>query len=122
MSREEVPPWLREQLARFEQNQQSLQAVLAQKQQVEMELTEVERALAELRKTPDDAVVYKSAGSLLIKASKADVLKDLEERRELGNTRVTVLARQETRLRETLKEIQSKLEEAARSRGQPQGS
>ncbi len=87
-----------------------------------MELTEVERALAELRKSSDDTVVYKSAGSLLIKTGKAEVLKDLEERRELGNTRVTVLARQETRLRETLKEIQSKLEEAARNRGQQQSS
>jgi prefoldin beta subunit len=119
---QEVPPWLREHLARFEQGQQNLQAVLAQKQQVEMELTEVEKALAELRKSSEDTVVYKSAGSLLIQTNRDDMVKELEERRELGNTRVTVLAKQEARLRESLKEIQSKLEEAARGRSQPKGN
>jgi prefoldin beta subunit len=87
-----------------------------------VELTEVEKALAELRKSTDEPVVYKSAGSLLIKTTKDKITKELEERRELGNTRVTVLARQETRLRESLKEIQSKLEEATRSRSQPKGN
>lgn len=82
----------------------------------------MEKALAELRKSSEDAVIYKSAGSLLIRTTRDDMVKELEERRELGNTRVTVLARQETRLRESLKEIQSKLEEAARGRSQPKGN
>lgn len=123
MSGEEVPPWLREQLARFEQAQQSLQAIMAQKQQVESELAEVERALSELSKASAETVVYKSAGSLLIKTSKDDMLKDLQERRELGNTRLTVLGKQENRMRESLTEIRSKVEEATRGRTtQPQGS
>ncbi|MFQ6134894.1 MAG: prefoldin subunit beta [Nitrososphaerales archaeon] len=122
MSREEVPPWLREQLVRFEQAQQSLQAILVQKQQVEMELTEVEKALSELSKATTDTTVYKSAGSLLIKTSRDAMLKELEERRELGNTRVTVLAKQENRIRESLKEIQAKIEEATRGGTQPKGN
>ncbi len=122
MSGEEVPPWLREHLVRFEQAQQSLQAVLVQKQQVEMELTEVEKALSELSKAAADTPVYKSAGSLLIKTGKDAMLKELEERRELGNTRVTVLAKQENRLRESLKEIRAKIEEATRGRTQPKSN
>ena len=46
----EVPPWLREQLARFEQLQQNLQAILASKQQIDAESSEVDRAIAELKK------------------------------------------------------------------------
>ncbi|MEE9585357.1 MAG: prefoldin subunit beta [Nitrososphaerales archaeon] len=122
MSGEEVPPWLREHLVRFEQAQQSFQAVLVQKQQVEMELTEVEKALSELSKAAADTPVYKSAGSLLIKTGKDAMLKELEERRELGNTRVTVLAKQENRLRESLKEIRAKIEEATRGRTQPKSN
>jgi prefoldin beta subunit len=95
---------------------------LVQKQQVEMELTEVEKALSELSKAAADTPVYKSAGSLLIKTGKDAMLKELEERRELGNTRVTVLAKQENRLRESLKEIRAKIEEATRGRTQPKSN
>jgi prefoldin beta subunit len=120
MSAQEVPPWLREQLARFDQLQQNLQAILVQKQQVELELGEIDRALEELRKAGPDDVVYKSAGSLLIRVKRDDVLKDLEERRELANTRVMVLAKQETRVRENVKEMQTKIEGAIRGRAAPQ--
>jgi prefoldin beta subunit len=56
---------------------------MAQKQQVEMEKNEVEQTLAELQKTADDAVIYNSVGSLLIKTDKAQVLEKLNERKSL---------------------------------------
>jgi prefoldin beta subunit len=37
MSEQEIPPWLREQISRLQQLQQNLQAVLMQKQQIEVE-------------------------------------------------------------------------------------
>jgi len=76
-----------------------------------MEKTEVEQTVAELQKTADDAVIYKAAGSLLIKAEKAKITEELVERKELLNTRSTVLARQEERLRSQVKEAQAKLQE-----------
>jgi len=106
-----LPPQVQERLLRFQQLQQTLQTVLAQKQQVEMEKTEVEQTVAELQKTGDDAVIYKAAGSLLIKAEKAKITEELVERKELLNTRSTVLARQEERLRSQVKEAQAKLQE-----------
>ncbi len=87
-----------------------------------MELTDIEKAHSELLKASADTPVYKSAGSLLIKTSKDSMLKELEERRELGNTRVTVLSRQENRFRQNLKEISTKIEEATRGGAQPQGN
>ncbi|MCP8304095.1 MAG: prefoldin subunit beta [archaeon] len=116
MSREEVPPWLREQLARFEQSQRNLQAILAQKQQIELEISEIERATAELKKIGPDDTVYKHVGSILIKVKRDDMLKDLEEKREIDNTRSAILAKQETRLRESIKELQAKINEALRSK------
>ena len=38
MSNQDVPPWLREQLERYEQLQQNLQSVLVQKQQIDLEI------------------------------------------------------------------------------------
>jgi len=122
MSTQEVPPWLREQLVRFEQLQQNLQAILLQKQQVEVESAEVEKALAELAKMGSDGIVYKSAGSLLVKVNKDDIQKELQERKDLANTRSAVLAKQEQRVRESAKEVQNKIDEAVRARQQPTGS
>ncbi len=122
MSTQEVPPWLREQLVRFEQLQQNLQSILVQKQQVEVELSEVEKALAELTKMGSDGIVYKSAGSLLVKVNKDDLQKELQERKELASTRSAVFAKQEQRVRVSAKEVQNKIDEAVRARQQPLGS
>ena len=110
----QLPPQVQERLLRLQQLQQTLQTVLAQKQQVEMEKTEVEQTVAELQKTADDAVIYKATGSLLIKAEKAKVTEELVERKELLDTRSTVLTRQEERIRSQVKEAQTKLQEDLR--------
>ena len=106
-----LPPQIQERLLRLNQLQQTLQSVLAQKQQVDMEKTEVEQTVVELDKTADDAVIYKAAGSLLIKAEKTKVTEELNEKKETLETRSTVLARQEERLRSQIKEAQAKLQE-----------
>ncbi len=62
-----LPPQVQERLLRLQQLQQTLQSVLAQKQQVELESTEVEQALSELQTMAEDAVIYKAIGSLLVK-------------------------------------------------------
>jgi len=96
---------------RLQQLQQTLQSILAQKQQVEMEKTEVEQTIAELQKTADDSVIYKAIGSLMVKAEKAKISEELVERKELLTTRSTVLAKQEERIRSQVKEAQTKLQE-----------
>ncbi len=106
-----LPPNVQERLLRLQQLQQTLQSILAQKQQVEMEKTEVEQTIAELQKTAEDAVIYKAIGSLLVKAEKPKVTEELVERKELLDTRSTVLARQEERIRSQVKESQTKLQE-----------
>ena len=124
MSQPELPPLLREQLARYDQTQQNLQAVLAQKQQVELELSETEKALEELGKASDSESVYKFAGNLLVRVKKDDVVKELNEKKELANTRKMVLAKQETRFRESLKDLQTKIDDAVKpkpSKVQPPG-
>ena len=117
-----LPPNVQERLLRLQQLQQTLQSILAQKQQVEMEKTEVEQTIAELQKTADDSVIYKAIGSLLVKAEKQKVNEDLVERKELLDTRSTVLARQEERIRSQVKEAQAKLQEDLSPVSQPPSS
>jgi len=106
-----LPPQVQERLLRLQQIQQTLQSVLVQKQQVELELTEIEQALSELQKTADDTTIYKAIGTLLVKAEKTKVNTDLNERKELLNTRATVLGKQEERLRSQLKDLQAKIQQ-----------
>jgi prefoldin beta subunit len=87
---------------------------MMQKQQLEVEMVETDRALEELKKAGPDDTVYKNAGSVLIKAKKEEVIKELEEKKELSNTRVMVLGKQETRVKENLKEVESKINEMIR--------
>jgi prefoldin beta subunit len=75
----ELPPWLKEQISRLQQLQQNLQAIMMQKQQIELEIVETERALEELSKTTTSDSIYKAAGPLLIKSEKDTIEKDLTE-------------------------------------------
>src|SRR5678816_2612099 len=97
MSEQELLPWLREQLTRLQQLQQNLQAIMMQKQQLEAESVEIEKATEELKKSAEDEAIYKSVGPLLIKTKKDDTLKELDEKKDLSNTRLVVLGKQETR-------------------------
>jgi prefoldin beta subunit len=116
----ELPPQVQEELVRLQQLQQTLQAVVSQKQQLEMDMTETDRAVAELEKIVGETPVYKSVGSILVKADKQTLLSELKERKELLNTRVTVLGRQEERTRERVKDIQQKLQEKLRTPRTPE--
>jgi prefoldin beta subunit len=118
LSQQEIPPWLREQLARLEQLQQNLQAVQMQKQQVEAELSETDRALEELKNTPEGEQIFKYAGNLLIKVTKENITKELQEKKEVSNTRTLVLGKQETRFKESLKELQTKIDDMLKGRSQ----
>jgi prefoldin beta subunit len=114
ISGQDLPPWLKEQLARFNQLQQNLQAVQIQKQQLEIEISEIDKALEELKKLGENDTVYKITGPILVKINKDTVLKELEEKKELANTRSIVLTKQENRIKESLKEAQGKLDEMLR--------
>jgi len=109
-----LPPQVQQRLLRLQQLQQTLQSVLTQKQQLELGLTETEQALNELEKLTKQAVIYKSVGSLLVKAKKTKVTKELKEQRELLNMRISVIDKQEKRLRTQLKDLQTKLQQDLR--------
>lgn len=109
-----LPPQIQQRLLRLQQLQQTLQGVMAQKQQLEMQLSEVEHAESELEKMKETAVIYKSIGALLVKSKKDKVTAELTERKELLKMRVDVLGKQEERLRTQAKDLQEKLQKDLR--------
>jgi len=119
----ELPPQIQNQLAQLQQVQQQAQTLLQQKGQVEMMLRETERALEELKKSPEDAEVYRAAGELLIKAKRDEVLKDLEEKKDNFDVRLKSLSRQEERIQQRFNQLQEQIKQAlGKLQGQGAGS
>jgi len=106
----QLPPEIQEKLSRMQQLQNMLQQLVAQKQRLELELTESDRALKTLEDTPSDAKVYKSAGAVLVEKDKDIVVKELTERKEFLDMRSKVLVKQETNTRERLTQLQENLQ------------
>ena len=110
-SNQQIPPVVQEHLAKLQQTQQNLQSILMQKQQLESVKLETEKALEELKKASDDESVFKHAGSIMIKSNKKDLIEELEEQIELAKTKASLLVKQEERLKTTLKEQETKIQE-----------
>jgi len=110
-SNPQIPPAVQEQLARLQQTQQNFQSIMMQKQQLESEKLETEKALEELKKAGDDEFVFKHAGTIMIKSNKKDLIDELEEHVELAKTKASLLVKQEERLKTTLKEQETKIQE-----------
>ena len=108
---QQIPPMVQEQISKLQQTQQNLQMIMAQKQQLELEQLETEKALVELNKANDDDAVFKHAGTILIKSNKKDLIEELEEKKELAKTKSLLLAKQEERLKTSLKEQEIKIQE-----------
>ena len=108
---QQMPPWLQEQIGKLQQAQQNLQSIMAQKQQVEMDSTEADKALEELKKANDDDQVFKHPATILIKSTKKQLIDELEEKKELSKTQITVLSKQEERIKSSLQEQEKKIQE-----------
>ena len=119
MSSPQMPPWLQEQIGKLQQSQQNLQSIMTQRQHLEMEKAETEKALEELKKIADTDSVFKQAGTVLIKSDKKTLTDELEEKVELAKTRSTVLEKQEVRVKESLKEQEAKITEMMKSGATP---
>jgi len=82
-----------------------------QRYQVDTRLREIDEALDELEKATDKTPIYKSVGSILIKADgKEIVVSELKSNKESLNIRKNTLNKQEGQTREKLTELQSKVQ------------
>ncbi|MCS7095090.1 MAG: prefoldin subunit beta [Thaumarchaeota archaeon] len=110
MSASELPMNVQQQLARLQQLQQTLAALLSEKQRIQSELEEIKLALEELSKVDESVIVYKAVGPLLIQTAKEKVVTELSEKRDLNDTRLKVLEKQEARTRSQIASLQKEIQ------------
>ncbi len=106
----QLPPNVQERLARLQQLQNTLQSLVLQKQRVDLELSETERALKTLEGVHSGTKVYKSVGAILVEKKKDELVNELSERKEFLEMRTKVLAKQEKKTRERLTRLQQALQ------------
>ena len=73
--------------------EQNIQNLLMQKQAIQIELTEIENALSDLKKSGDE--VYKIVGGILVRSNKSDISSDLEEKKKILVLRISSIEKQE---------------------------
>lgn len=114
----ELSPKLQNQLAQYQQLQNQTQLMMAQKQQVELQVREVEKSIEELEKVDEGTTIYRSIGSILVKAEgKEPVMNELKEKKETLDVRLKTLDRQVENLRQKLQALQRQLAEAINAQG-----
>ena len=106
---ERLPPWIKEQILRLQQIQQNLQAIMMKKQEIEQEIAETDTILEEIKKIEIDNKIYKRYNNLLIKSRREDILKEFKEKKVTLNTRMLVVEKQESRVKDNLKEVENKI-------------
>jgi len=115
----QIPQDTRERLMRLQQLQNTLQTLTAQRQRLELELSETERALKTLEEVPPEKKVYKSVGALLVEKEKEAVVKELIEKKELLEIRVKTMSSQEDKTQKRVLELQKNLQKELGIAGPP---
>ncbi|MEK6812979.1 MAG: prefoldin subunit beta [Nanoarchaeota archaeon] len=93
-----ISPETQQQMEQLQILEQTLQSTVAQKQNFQSQLLEIENALNEVQKTKEQ--VYKIVGPLMVAASRDDAKKDLESRKEILQLRMDNLQKQEKKIKE----------------------
>ena len=113
-----LSPETQEILIELQTFQQQTQTVLIQKESLNIQNMEIDRALEELKKTTNEDA-YKAVGPILVKSTKKDLEKDLIERKETIDLRLKSLQKQEDRLKEKMKQTQERFEEILKDQNKP---
>ncbi len=95
-----------EKIGQLQLIEQNLQNLLAQKQQFQSQMIEIDSALKEI-KTSKEA--YKIVGNIMVSSDKESLEKDLKEKKEMVDIRIKALEKQEKQLKEKAQKIQQEV-------------
>ena len=113
-----LPAKLQNDIRQFQRLQQELAAVQQQRLQVDLKLREVSHTLEELQALPEDIVVYRPIGALLVRAKNRKEVEDLlTEDKETSEVRLKAVERQENHLKERYTAMQADLSKALQVAG-----
>ena len=95
-----------EKISQLQLLEQSMQNLLMQKQQFQLQQVEIESALKELEKVEE---AYKIVGNIMVLSTKADLKDDLSSKKEIIGLRIKNMEKQESQLRDKASKLQNEV-------------
>ena len=115
---ENISPKLQNMISQYQELAQRIQTFATQRYAFEVQSKELEKAIQELEKSKEDAMIYRSAGNLLIQSKdKNALMTELKEQKETTDVRVKTLERQDKHLRERHSNLQEQITQALQGPG-----
>ncbi|MFQ5980703.1 MAG: prefoldin subunit beta [Candidatus Hodarchaeales archaeon] len=113
-----IPPALQEQIRQLQQLDQQYRSAVIQTEQLSQQLREVESSLKELEALPDDAMVFKAAGTVMFESPASQVKEELEDKKEIMSLHKSTIEKSGTRTKKKLDELQKKVQQQLQAPGQ----
>lgn len=107
MPQPELDKETQEKIQQLQGFEQTLHALLMQKQAFQMELTETENALTEITKSKDD--LFKLVGNIMIKSDKKGLEEELKKKKDLLELRLKSIENQESDLTKNTEELKKEV-------------
>ena len=102
----DAPQEAEKKLNQLQMLEQSMQNLLMQKQQFQLQQVEIESALKELEKVNE---AYKIIGNIMVLSKKDDLKTDLSSKKEIVELRIKNMEKQENQLREKASKLQNEV-------------
>ncbi|ESQ23586.1 MAG: prefoldin subunit beta [Acidilobus sp.] len=107
---ERVPPEAEVKYNKYLQLRDTYNTIVQQRLAAESSLSEVEKVLERLNGLSDDAEVYRMTGFILVRSTKAELVKELQDRKEELELKIKALKNQEDLVKGELERLASELQ------------
>jgi len=107
---------VQEKIGQIQLIQQNLDNFSMQRQQFQLQLSEIESALSEIDNSKN---TYKIIGNIMVHADNAKLKKDLEEKKEMLGIRISTIEKQEDKLKVKAEEIQHEVMRSLEEKSTP---
>ncbi|MEM4717235.1 MAG: prefoldin subunit beta [Desulfurococcaceae archaeon] len=112
MSEKTLPPEVQQLVIQYQTLRDHYARIETELRVVEAELSEIDNIMDTLKNLSDDAELYKAVGHVLVRKTKSDVVKELEERKELLTIKRDKFRKQLEFLTKQINDLENKLREA----------
>ena len=113
----EIPEEVRDEVVRLQGLQQKMQSLLVQKQNIQVQMVEINNALKELGKQKSGEDVFEIVGAIMLKKDVTELKKSLAERKEIFELRSTSYDKQIKTINADLSKLQESIAGKLKGKG-----
>lgn len=112
-----LPPEVQQLLLQYQTIREHYERIETELRLVEAELNEIDSVMDTLRNLSEDVELYKATGHILVKKSKSEVFRELEERKELLTIKRDKYRKQLEFLSKQISDLENKLRDLLAKHG-----